>query len=133
MKKNDDASPQETVIAELLERMSERDRAMWAQLSERDSKLQDRMMELFARILENSSVDRVMAAGFDSVAEQLKAQLSPLRELTPQRAQLKPEQKELLGNIRLALARPVYALAREDSPSRLFITDSSNNDGRTAS
>jgi hypothetical protein len=125
--------PQDPALAELYDQMISRDQEMWQRLTERDSKLQDRMMDLFARILENSSVDRVMAAGFDSVTEQLKAQLGPLRELTPQRAQLRPEQKELLGSMRLALARPVYAVAREDIPSRLFITDSGNKDGRTAS
>jgi hypothetical protein len=133
MTKPPNSRPQDPALAELYDQMISRDQEMWQRLTERDVKLQDRMMDLFARILENSSVDRVMAAGFDSVTEQLKTQLSPLRELTPQRAQLKPEQKDLLGNMRLALARPVYAIAREDIPNRLFITDSGNKDGRTAS
>jgi hypothetical protein len=133
MKRPTDPNPQETTLAEIYDRMMARDEQMWTHINRRDSKLQDRMMELFSRILDNSSVDRVMVAGFTTVSDQLKEQLSPLRDLTPHRAPLDTDQKVLLHSLRIALDRPDYALAREDIPGRLIIIDNSGNDGRTAS
>jgi hypothetical protein len=127
MRKNPDERPQD--IAELYEQMVSRDQAMWNQLTERDRRLQDGMMELFSRILENTSVDRVMAQGFSAVSEQLKEQLSPLRDLTPRRAPLDAEQKALLGSIRRALARPDFDFSSNDAAAGRIITASGNESG----
>ena len=115
--------PTDPALAELYDQMISRDHEMWQRLTERDSKLQDGMMELFSRMLDNTSLDRVMATGFDNVSEQLKEQLSPLRDLTPRRAALDKEQKVLLKGLRLALTRPNYSFSREDAVSRVVPTD----------
>jgi len=115
--------PTDPALAELYDQMISRDHEMWQRLTERDSKLQDGMMQLFSRMLDNTSLDRVMATGFDNVSEQLKEQLSPLRDLTPRRAPLDKEQKAQLKGLRLALTRPNYSFSREDSVSRIVPTD----------
>ena len=126
MKKSDE-TPQN--LAELYEQMVSRDQAMWTQLTERDRRLQDGMMELFSRMLENNSVDRVMVAGFTAVSEQLKEQLSPLRDLTPQRARLDAEQKAVLGSLRRALARPDYDLSASEATAGKIVTASGIDSG----
>jgi hypothetical protein len=158
MTKTPDQGPQDARLAELYDRMASRDQAMWERLAERDSKLQDRMIDLCSRMLENSSVDRVVHDGFDKVSNQLKEQLSPLRDLTPSMVngftgvsnrledQLRPlrdlaayhaplddDQKILLKSLRLALARPNYSLSPGDVPGRLLTTDSGNKAGSFAS
>jgi hypothetical protein len=118
--------PTDPALAELYDQMISRDHEMWQRLTERDSKLQDGMMELFSRMLDNSSLDRVMVNGFTAVSDQLKEQLAPLRDLTPNRAPLDDDQKALLKSLRLALTRPNYSLSPGDVPGRLVTTDSGN-------
>jgi len=105
---------QDVAITQLYRQMIERDQAMWKQLNERDRMLQDGMMELFSRMLDNSSVDRVMVAGFTEIAEQLREQLSPLRDLSPPREPLSEEQDALLISLRRALTRPDFSLSPGD-------------------
>ncbi|MDQ0564390.1 hypothetical protein QO004_006208 [Rhizobium mesoamericanum] len=104
-------------IAELYRLMVARDQLMWEQLTQRDSTLQDRMMDLFSRLLEASSVDRVLVSGFTEISEQLHEQLQPLRELAPSRTPLSDADDKALASLRRALARPDFSISQEDRPS----------------
>jgi transposase len=87
-----------------------RDEAMWTKLSSRDVKLQEQMIGIFARLADASSVDQVLVNGFDAVAEQIKAQVAPLRSLGRSYEPLKPEADKLLATLQRALRRPDFSL-----------------------
>jgi len=114
---------QDVAIAQLYRQFEARDRAMWERFTERDGKLQDRMLELFAKILDTNAMDRVMAVGFNEIADQLHAQLEPLRELAPQRAQLDESEDAVLASLRRALTRPDYSILTEDRPGQVVLGD----------
>lgn len=98
----------ESEIAELYRLMVARDQAMWDQLTNRDSLLQDRMLELFSRLLDANSIDRVLVTGFTEISEQLKEQMQPLRDLSRPHAVLNPMDDAALASLRRALSRPDF-------------------------
>lgn len=95
----------DAAIAELWTQMVTRDQMMWEQLTQRDTELQGRMIELFSRLLETNNMDRVLVHGFSELADQLKEQMAPLRELAPQRTLLPEEADRRLASLNRALAR----------------------------
>jgi hypothetical protein len=133
MAKRSTPSKLDPATAEFYKQLMSRDQAMWARLTERDSRQQVGLMELFSRMLENTSVDLVMATGFNKVSEQLHTQLSPLRDMTPRRAPLDEGQRVLLGSIRLALARQDFAFSIDELPSGIVTIDNGKDDRSFAS
>jgi hypothetical protein len=133
MAKRSTPSNQDPAIAAIFRQMSARDQAMWAQVLERDSQHQERMMEIFSRMLDNSSVDRVLAKGFNKVSEQLHTQLGPLRDLTPSRAPLDEGQRATLASIRLALARQDFSFSLDELPSGIVSIGNGKDDRSFAS
>ncbi len=118
-------------IAELYRLMVSRDQMMWEELTKRDSALQDRMMELFSRLLEASSVDHVMVSGFTVIAEQLHEQLQPLRELAPSRTPLSDADDKVLASLRRALARPDFSISPGERPGAVVLEDASQTFSRS--
>lgn len=98
----------EAAVAELWRQMVSRDELMWQQLTQRDTELQGRMIDLFSRLLEANSVDRVLANGLGELSDQLKEQLAPLRELAHARANLSDHDDRRLASLNRALSRPNY-------------------------
>jgi hypothetical protein len=105
-----DEPPRSTdaAIAELWRQMVSRDELMWQQLTQRDTELQGRMIDLFSRLLEANSVDRVLANGLGELSDQLKEQMAPLRELTRARIDLSDFDDRRLASLNRALSRPNY-------------------------
>lgn len=102
------ATDTEAAIAELWRQMVSRDELMWQQLTQRDTELQGRMIDLFSRLLEANSVDRVLANGLGELSDQLREQMAPLRELARPRADLSEFDDRRLASLNRALSRPNY-------------------------
>lgn len=62
------------------------------------------LAEMVSHLCGMSSMENVLQQGFDT----LKAQLAPLRELSPQRKPLEPEANNRLRNIRESLIHPAW-------------------------
>jgi hypothetical protein len=105
---DDSPNGTEAAIAELWRQMVTRDELMWQQLTQRDTELQGRMIDLFSRLLEANSVDRVLANGLGELSDQLREQMAPLRELTRPRADLSDFDDRRLASLNRALSRPNY-------------------------
>lgn len=118
-------------VAELYRVMVARDQAMWDQLTQRDSALQDRMLDLFSRLLEANSIDRVLVKGFDEIAGQLQEQLEPLRDLAPSRTQLEPADDAALASLRRALVRPDFSRPSEGGAGAVVTANVSQIDSRS--
>ncbi len=99
----------DTYLNEVLHHMDVRTQLILEQCAQRDAVLQEKFIDLFSRLLDASSLDRVLVAGFSEVSDQLGAQLAPLRELARQYTPLSDEDDARLASLRRALERPNFS------------------------
>ena len=93
---------------DLLKFIVERDGDFWDKFAERDAAMQEKVLDLVSQIVDANSVDRVLGSGLHEIAEQIRIQMSPLREIPNTHRKLAEDEDAQLVSLQLALERPDF-------------------------
>jgi hypothetical protein len=136
MKKPPEDTPDMQVaipLGEWMTAMMERDNQMWEKLNSRDERVLGEVLKLFSQVVEATSIDHVVAHGFDEASKQIGQYVAPLRSLGREYSEPGEGVNETLEILHRALKREDFTAVDDDNSIHHSDTNQDSSRGGLAS